>query len=50
MALFTFHPNIWAFLLQPIRFHEASTQLMAIIKVFNFQAESSSVDEKTSNE
>ena len=44
MALFTFHPNIWAFHLQLIRFHEVSTRLMAIMKVLNFQAESLSVN------
>ena len=36
MALFTFHPNIQVFHLQPIRSHEASTQHMAIRKVFYF--------------
>ena len=44
MAWLTFHPNIQAFRLQPIRFHKVSAQLMAIMKVLNFQAESSSVD------
>ena len=44
MALFTFHSNIWAFHLQPIRPHEASTQLMVVLKVSSFQTESSSVD------
>ena len=37
MALFTFHPNIRIFHLQPIRFHEASTQHMAIMKVCHFE-------------
>ena len=38
MALFTFHLNIWAFHLQPIRFHEASTRLMVIMRLFHFSS------------
>ena len=37
MALFTFHPNIQVFHLQPMRFHEVSTQHMAITKVCHFE-------------
>ena len=36
MALFTSHLNIQEFHLQPIKFHEVSTQLMVIMKVFHF--------------
>ena len=46
MALFTFHPNIQVFHLQSIRFHEASTQHMAIRKVFDFLEESPSVNKR----
>ena len=46
---FIFHPNIQVFHLQPIRFHKASTQHMAIMKVCHFWEESLSVNQKTSN-